>query len=143
MNWGKSMLFVYLAFVAGILFMVVKAFGHDFDLVTEDYYAEELRFQNRIDAEKNALPFVDSVSIEVAENSIKLKFPAALAGMQEGKAYFYKASDASEDVHLALQPDATGIVEFGKEQFAKGFYTLKLSWVESGKEYFMQRNIYL
>lgn len=137
------MLFVYLAFVAAILFMVVKSFGHDFDLVTEDYYAEELQFQNRIDAEKNALPYVDSVVIDVAENAVQLQFPASLIDMQSGKAYFYKASDADQDLHLALKPDASGKVQYGKENFAKGFYTLKLSWVKSGKEYFMQRNIYL
>lgn len=143
MNWGKSMLFVYLAFVAGILFMVVKAFGHDFDLVTDDYYAEELVFQNRIDAEKNALPYVDSVAIEVTDARVQLKFPTTLLDMQNGKAYFYKASDAEQDLHLTIQPDAAGLVEFEKAQFVKGFYTLKLSWVKSGKEYFMQRNIYL
>jgi hypothetical protein len=52
MNWGYKILFVYLAFVAGILLMVFKSSIQKRDLVTPDYYAKELKYQQRIDAVK-------------------------------------------------------------------------------------------
>lgn len=139
------MLLVYVGFVAVILFMVVRSFGHEVELVTDDYYAEELKFQNRIDAEKNALPYVDSVSIASDAQSVNLQFPPTLTDISNGKAYFYKASDADQDLHLNLQPDASGKVQFDRAQhkFVKGFYTLKLSWNKDGKEFYMERNVYL
>ena len=51
MNWGYKILFVYIAFIAGILLMVFKSSTQKRDLVTADYYAKELKYQERIDAE--------------------------------------------------------------------------------------------
>lgn len=143
MNWGRSMLLVYIGFVAIIVFMVVKSFSHDVDLVTDDYYAEELRFQDRIDAEKNALPLKDSIEIAVQGSAVVLQFPAGMSAMQSGEAYFYRASDSDRDIRLPMSPNDSGIVRFDKEAFTKGFYTVKLSWTSDGKPYFVERNIYL
>jgi len=40
MNWGYKILFVYIAFVAGILAMVFGSSSQKVDLVTPDYYAK-------------------------------------------------------------------------------------------------------
>ena len=40
---------LYAVFVAGIVFLVVKASSQKFDLVTKDYYEQELQYQNVID----------------------------------------------------------------------------------------------
>ena len=42
-------MFVYLAFVAGMGFLVFKASNQEFDLVTKDYYEQELKYQQVID----------------------------------------------------------------------------------------------
>ena len=49
MNWGYKILFVYIAFVAGILAMVFGSSSQKVDLVTPDYYAKELKYQDKID----------------------------------------------------------------------------------------------
>ncbi len=48
---------VYLVFVAGILFFVYKSSRQNEDLVTQDYYGEEIQYQKKIDqtARTNAL----------------------------------------------------------------------------------------
>ena len=55
MSWGKILLVAYVTFVGVMLFMVVKSFQQDYDLVTPDYYAAELKFQDQIDASKMLL----------------------------------------------------------------------------------------
>jgi hypothetical protein len=49
MNWGYKILFVYAIFITGILFMVFKSATQKMDLVTPDYYAKELKYQEKID----------------------------------------------------------------------------------------------
>jgi hypothetical protein len=44
MNWGKRILFLYLAFVSGIVFLVVKSHGREVALVANDYYQQELHY---------------------------------------------------------------------------------------------------
>jgi len=143
MHWGRSMLLLYVVFIGVILFMVVKSFGHESELVTDDYYAEELKYQERIDAEANALPFKDSVEIRVAGGIIEIQFPSACSNFDKGEAYFYKASDKHSDIVFPLQPDNGRIQKITREQLGNGFYTVKLSWYQGEKKFFMERNIYL
>ena len=53
-SWGNKILIVYVAFGMFILFMVYKAVNTRYDLVSKDYYKEELRYQDRIDRLNNA-----------------------------------------------------------------------------------------
>ena len=43
MSWGTKILIVFILFVGGILFMVIKSSIQKTDLVTTDYYAKELK----------------------------------------------------------------------------------------------------
>ena len=73
MNWGYKILAVYLVFVAGIVVMVYKSSTQKIDLVTTDYYAKELKYQERIDAVKRTTALSGKVRYEVKENTILLK----------------------------------------------------------------------
>jgi predicted dehydrogenase len=53
MNWGYKIMLVYLVFISGMLFMAFKSSEQDIELVTEDYYAKELVYQQKIDEIKN------------------------------------------------------------------------------------------
>ena len=52
LNWGTGIVIAFVGFISFIMYFVItmntdKALDHD--LVTEDYYKEELEFQNDID----------------------------------------------------------------------------------------------
>ena len=76
MNWGKKVLFLYLGFAGLMTFMVIMSFRQKTDLVTTDYYAEELIFQQQIDASNNAKPFLDSIFINLEGEMVKISFPS-------------------------------------------------------------------
>ena len=75
LSWGYKIMFVYLAFVAGIGFLVFKASNQEFDLVTKDYYEQELKYQQVIDQSANASKLSTPVSIEKKEEQLKISFP--------------------------------------------------------------------
>ena len=54
-NWGHKILGIYFVFITGIAFMVVMSSRQKIDLVTPDYYAEEIKFQEKIDEKNNAI----------------------------------------------------------------------------------------
>jgi hypothetical protein len=54
LSWGYKIMFVYIAFVAGMGFLVFKASSQKFDLVTKDYYDQELKYQQVIDQAANS-----------------------------------------------------------------------------------------
>jgi hypothetical protein len=55
MNWGYKIAITFILFGALIIFMVVKSFQQNIDLVTDDYYQEELKYQQQIDKLENTL----------------------------------------------------------------------------------------
>ena len=143
MNWGRSILLVYFGFVALIMVMVFKSFNNGFDLVSEDYYADELKYQDRINATENALPFADSIDVAVGNESIDIHFPASLAAMQSGEAYFYKPSDAKQDLRSPIKMNDSGVQQFAKSEFSAGVYRLKMTWTMQDKTYYVEKLIKL
>ena len=53
MNWGKGVTIAFILFVGFIMFMVVGAFRENFDLVSDDYYLEEINYQDKINQKAN------------------------------------------------------------------------------------------
>lgn len=143
MSWGKILLVTYLTFIGVMLFMVVKSFQQDFDMVNDDYYAAELKFQDQIDATANAVQFADSIIVDRVGETIHVQFPSAFHTATTGELYFYKASDADKDVKQPLQLDGKGTQQFNKSDFSKGFYTVKINWEKNNVKYYTEKELYL
>ena len=80
MNWGYKILLVYVVFVTGIMFMVFKSSSQKVDLVTTDYYAKELKYQQKIDAMNRVSLLSDTVKYEMSEGNLTIAFPKDFAG---------------------------------------------------------------
>jgi len=56
-NWGTGIVLAFIAFISFIMYFVINMSTnkkYDHDLVTEQYYNKELKFQEDIDKSKNA-----------------------------------------------------------------------------------------
>lgn len=139
MNWGHKIIIVFILFAAGILTLVTKSMRTRIDMVTPNYYAEELKYQQVIDGRKEALSLSAPVSINQSEKSVGILFPAEMQGIPlEGNVLFYRASDSRQDVSLPLQPDENGLVLVSKKRFQKGNYRVQLQWEAKGKSYYQE-----
>lgn len=140
MSWGSRIVIVYLAFVAGILFLVYKSSLQKTDLVASDYYAKELQYQNVINSTNNADKLSTSASIKEEENVIILSMPSEAINAS-GKIEFYRPSDASKDFSLPLNIDTNGKQTFNKQRFVHGTYNVKISWSKEGKDYYTEQSL--
>lgn len=144
MSWGMRIVIVYVAFVAMIVFMIARTMGEKVELVTSDYYQEELRFQQQID-KANAVKDLGAVPMITANAEvIEIQFPDTL--MQHGitgKIRLYRPSDASKDVVMDLGPGADGMQLIPTENLLTGLYDVKLSWSSGGEDYYYERSIYI
>lgn len=143
MNWGRVILIVYLLFVGGMVFMVIKSFNNDYDLVTDDYYAEELKFEDQISASKNAVEFRDSIIINKSAEDVEVQFPSAFKTATTGELHFYKAANADDDIIMPLQLDENGRQVMRRNTINAGFYTVKIKWVKNNINYYTEKTIRL
>ncbi|MBK6730551.1 MAG: FixH family protein [Bacteroidetes bacterium] len=143
MNWGKSIVLAFVIFIGFIMYIVIRSAQESVDLVSEDYYNEELKYQDVIDAEINTLPFKDSIRIEQIAQTIEMEFPDEIIVDAEGEIYFFRPNDIKLDKKILLQTDVNGLQIIGADQFIPGMYVVKVNWNKNGKTYFYQQNIFL
>src|SRR5574343_962446 len=103
MNWGYKILAVYLSFVAVIVFMVFRSSNEKFDLVTKDYYAKELKYQDQIERVKRTGQLTEKVVVTNENNELKITLPGDFAGKTlKGELLLYCPADESKDVKKAI-----------------------------------------
>lgn len=138
MNWGHKIIIVFTLFAAGILTLVTKSMRTKIDLVTPDYYGEELKYQQVIDGRKQALGLSAPVKISQEEHTVTLAFPAEMQNIPlTGNILFYRASNSTQDVSLPLQSQK-GLLILDKNRLHKGSYRVQLQWQANGKKYFQE-----
>ncbi|HMO61698.1 MAG TPA: FixH family protein [Ferruginibacter sp.] len=142
MNWGIKILIAYLAFVAGIAVLVIKSSQQNIDLVTTDYYAKELKYQERIDAISRTKALLTSVQYKAVEGKLHLVFPAAFSGKTiSGTIVLYCPSDKRKDVESGFVTDSSRAAI--SLPAAGGAYDLQVSWQDSDVAYYFEEKVFL
>lgn len=138
MNWGHKIIIVFILFAAGILTLVTKSMRSKIDLVTPDYYGEELKYQQVIDGRQQALNLSSPVQISQSAETVTLVFPEEMQDIPlTGNILFYRASNSAQDVSIPLQ-NQKGLLILDKNRLQKGSYRVQLTWQANGKKYFQE-----
>lgn len=142
MNWGNKLLVTFLAFGAGMSFLVYKSITTNYDLVEKDYYKNELRYQEVIDATQRANTLSDAARVSSTEAGIELQLPKEMWAKQvTGSFYLYCAYNARLDHRVDLRTDASGRQLVDRRDVAAGNYLAKISWKADGVDYYAEKPI--
>jgi len=142
LSWGYKIMFVYIAFVAGMGVLVFKASSQKFDLVTKDYYDQELKYQQVIDQAANSSRLSAPVTIERNEGELRINFPGEMKNKKKlVDFYLYYAADAKKDFRKSFELDENELVQ-ALPVGMKGMYELKLSWEAEGVKYYFEQKLF-
>jgi nitrogen fixation protein FixH len=139
MGWGTRIALFYGSFVALMLFMVYMAFQEDFDLVADDYYEQEIAYQERIDQMTNANSDGQKVIITKGNDGYQLSFSEKA---EEVKVHFFRPSDDTKDV-LLEEAAVESILAVPSSQLIAGKYLVKVEWKANGKTYFQEDDLFV
>ena len=141
MSWGYKILIVYIVFVLGISFLVYRSSVQNEDLVTENYYEKELKYQDRIDTEKRTAQLAQPVVIEQQHENFVIRFPKEFLGKKvTGDITLYCPSDQRKDKKQNFElPDTSTPVLFETDN--KGMNILQISWECDGKTYYYEKRV--
>jgi hypothetical protein len=133
MNWGYKIALVYILFAAGILTLVFKAKSEKVELVSQDYYAQEVAYQKKLDALNNASALSSRVEVIQTEEGIEIRLPKECASLTDGSIALYRPSDSSLDKTVALSLDSDAVQTISRKELNSGLYTFKVEWNFAGK----------
>jgi hypothetical protein len=141
MNWGYKILVVYAIFIVGILFMVFKSSTQKMDLVTTDYYAKELKYQEKIDEGSRVTALSEAVRYQIKNNQLTVYFPKDFAGKNiTGHAVLYCPADEDKDINQDFTaPDMLLKIIIPKKN--KGLHELHITWQADGLTYYFEKKI--
>lgn len=141
-NWGHKLIVVFLLFGGLISYLVYRSVTTSFDLVSKEYYKEELAYQQVIDGTRRANLLSSQPVILQQNDSLVIRFPDEMkAGVLKGTAWFYYAPDERRDRRLILQSKGENEMKFSDAVFLPGNYTAKISWQNGGLQYYVEQSI--
>ncbi len=143
LNWGWRIAIVYTSFVVLILYMVYRSVQMSTELVTPNYYAEELDYQSHIDKVNRTTQLSTELQWKVNDRKLDFSFPAELTTQKiSAEVFFYCPSDSKKDVTLHCEA-ANGIAELNVTQLQQGVYQMKVEWKADNTTYYNEGTITL
>jgi hypothetical protein len=129
-NWGWKIAIFYSTFVIGMLFLVYKTSTVKTELVTKDYYAQELVYQVELDAKNRAQALQNKLALSKTAEQIILSFPQEFYSNSNftGQVKFYCAADSKRDKEFKVENLVNGTFSIPIVEIKKGRYTMKVSW---------------
>ena len=144
-NWGTGLVIGMVAFISFIMYFVVTMMSstdYDHDLVVEDYYKEELHYQQDIDAEENALAMEENLTLEREGSKLILTFPENMnLNIIEGNVNFYRPSNKKLDFNIPFSKIIGQQLEVPEAQLVKGRWNVKVTWEKNEKEFMFKKEI--
>ncbi|MEP7142642.1 MAG: FixH family protein [Ferruginibacter sp.] len=141
MNWGYKIIVVYAVFVAGMLLLAYKSSKQNIELVTEDYYAKELVYQQKIDETKRTALLSAPVNINVIHHELTIHFPKDFTSKKiTGEFTLYCPSDEKKDMHRQFTVTDTAVSITVPGNYL-GLHYVKINWSAGGVNYYYEQKI--
>ena len=140
-QWPIAIASIYVIFVLLLVaFVVFSGFQH-VDLVTDDYYDQEIKYQQQI----NRIDMAQSLSQPVnwiynkQNGSLTVQFPPEIDPIKvKGNILFFRPSDAKQDKLVALILSSDGTQLISTKNLTPGYWKIKIFWQIDKNEYYKE-----
>jgi len=146
LNWGIIIVILYTGLILLVLIMVMFSFTQKVDLVTDNYYEKELKYQEQIDKIKRTDQLSDKLDFKINSRIAYIKFPNKPDPENPNNLiHFYRPSNSNYDRIVKISTDSTNLqkIELNKEKFSKGFWRVMINWISGGIAYYTEKEFFL
>lgn len=136
MNWGKGIAIALGGFIIFIVILATIMMTSNVDLEAEDYYQQEVAYQQEIDALKNAHALDEKVEISQHEEHVMIVIPDSL-NCTDISVQLRRPNNDNLDRDYTPQNSKTILIP--KEDLKAGLYKVLISY-KVGEELFLQKS---
>jgi hypothetical protein len=141
-SWGTGIVIAFAIFMGGTISTAVYLMNQDVNLVADDYYDQEIKYQQQIDRMERTSRLGTKQIVTFDGSIVSINIPkSVLSKKLTGEIYFYRPSDSKSDIKIALITDSSGVQVIPVKNLVKGYWKIKVSWLSNGKEYFAEDRI--
>lgn len=143
-SWPTGIIFSIVAFVIFILSFVYKVTflpEYDHHLVSDNYYKDELNYQEEIDKLNNAAELKSNVSIEQLKEGLLIHFPKEFTPSEiSGIIFFKRMSNDKLDFQLPIKL-ANHDYLISDKSLVDGRWDIKIEWTVENRTYLFKKKI--
>jgi hypothetical protein len=140
MNFGKGIVIAFVLFALFIGTLVFICIKQDINLVSVDYYQEELAHSQKMNRIANSKDLESEPIITVVGNRIEVDFQQ-FDQLEEGELKLIRPSDVKLDQKFTLQSSSEPHQQFEMQSRERGLYRATMKWTMNGKEYYFEKLI--
>lgn len=142
-HWGHKIAIVYTSFALFLGFMLYVSLQAKHELVTENYYENEIAVQGKIEAHQNLMNADFDVDIHANDGNVfvSLQGPDSIYSPM-GKVNLYKPDNGDLDEEMALVLDGRNSMSISPKG-TRGRYKVMVSFEMKGVPYFAEKQIVL
>ncbi|MEJ2546079.1 MAG: FixH family protein [Calditrichaceae bacterium] len=141
-SWPIGLTIVFIVFFLYLIGFIVLSQMNQSDLVTENYYEEEMVYQDQIERMERSKKLNQSVVLnhDKQRKIFELQFPSDFdPDIISGSILFFRPSDAKQDQIHPIQLDNMGIQTLNIEHLHKGMWRVKIFWRMDSVEYYDEK----
>lgn len=143
-NWGVGIVIAFVAFITFILSFVYLMFTdekYEYDLVVEEYYKQEVGFQDELNAEKDANALAENVVITSIPDGVLIHFPVEADTLKiDGLITFYRPSGKGLDFTRKILIKNREMF-ISKKFLVEGRWDVSVRWKYDGVNYLTKKKI--
>ncbi len=144
LNWGFGIAIFVGIFMIFISTLVYKCSKQNVDLVSENYYNQEINYQKTINKINTSNRLSAKIDFKLVGEKIILKLPEYLKQSNViGTVEFFKPDNKLLDFEVPLNFDADKSQSISMSKVAKGRWNLKVNYSDQNNEYYMEDKINL
>ncbi len=139
--WPIGITLTLLIFVGFLVTAFILSRQVPINLVSKDYYQNEIQYQKQIDRLKRSRNVLYEVDwhYNPAQQQLTITIPHHSPNDSiSGTITFYRPSDANLDVSFPLHLNGDGSQQVDVASLKKGFWRVYLLWKEQGLDYFAE-----
>lgn len=142
--WPIAIIGVFIVFLAGCIAFVVYATRHQVDLVSRDYYAQELKHQEQMDrvARTQGIQSQVRIAYDAGQQAVTVALPGEHARQKPaGEVHFYRPSAASLDRRERLDVDLQGAQKLDARLLEPGLWRVRVTWSVHHQQYYWDEKV--
>ncbi len=143
-SWVQGIFLVMTGFAVMMATFLFRAYHAQEDLVAENYYEQEIRYQQQIDKLGNVQRMGGTPAMDLIGDELVVSFPDVFKGETiKGELYLQRPSDARADDRIAFDLKDGEPLHVPIADRMKGLYKVHLEWSAGEENFLVNDRIYL
>lgn len=142
MNWGKSIVLVFVLFAGFIGTLVYLMTRERIDLVRDDYYQDELTYQQHIDRVRQTVLHSAAIALHYQSHQQQICF-CLPDSLRQATFTFYRPADRQADFRVDIGTRHATRRMVSTTGMAKGHWRVQMNWSDGHHDYYNEADFFI